>query len=172
MTVSMYQISIPGIVRILNSISGIIDKAVAHCEARKIDPAVMINFRLAADMLPFSKQIQIMTDQAKGMAGRLAGVEIPKYADTETTFAELKARIARTVDYLNSFKPAQIDGSEDKEIVLKAGLDMKFKGLAYMTTFANPNIYFHAATAYDILRHLGVELGKRDFLANMDGQMT
>lgn len=172
MSVSMHQVSIPGTVRTLNSIIGIIDKAASHCEARKIDPSVMINFRLAADMFPFARNIQIMTDQAKGMAAQLAGVEIPNYPNEETTFDELNARIKKTVDYLNSFKPEQIDGTEDKDIVFKGNVvAMKFKGLGYVTTFVQPNVYFHAVTAYNILRHLGVEIGKLDFLAHVDGQV-
>jgi len=165
MSVSMYDVAIPGTIRILNHMSAIIDKAAAHCGPRKIDPAVIINYRLAANMFPFSRQIQIMTDQVKGMGARLSGQDVPSYPDTETTFDELKARIAKTIAFLNTITPAQLEGSEAREIVIKAGgSEFRFKGLAYVTDFYLPNFYFHAATAYDILRHAGVELGKRDFI--------
>ncbi len=165
MSFSMYQASVPPVVQILSSLSAILDKAAAHCATRKIDPAALTNFRLAPDMFPFSRQVQIVTDQAKGMAARLAGVEVPAYPDTETTFAELNARIAKTLDFVKSFPANRIDGSENKEIVLKVGgNEMKFTGSQYLVHFVLPNFYFHAATAYDILRHCGVELGKRDFL--------
>ena len=165
MSLSMYQAGIPVIVRYLNNLSTLIDKAAAHCAARKIEPAVLVNFRLTPDMFPFARQVQIATDQVKGMAARLAGVDIPSYADTEATFDELKARIAKTVAYLNSFKPEQINGTENKEIVLKAGTaEFKFKGDDYLVGFVLPNFYFHVTTAYAILRHCGVEVGKRDYL--------
>ena len=165
MTLSMYQAGIPVVTRYLNNLSTLIDKAAAHSAARKIDPAVLVNFRLTPDMLPFSRQVQIATDQVKGMAARLAGVEVPSYPDTETTFDELKARIAKTVAYLGTFKADQIDGTEDKEITLKAGAaEFKFKGDDYLVGFVLPNFYFHVTTAYAILRHCGVEIGKRDFL--------
>lgn len=165
MTMSMYQAGTPAIIHSLNALSAIIDKAAAHCAARKIDQLVIINYRLAPDMLPFARQIQIATDGAKGMAARLAGVEVPSYPDTETTFDDLKARIAKTVAYLKSFTPAQIDGTEDKAITMKAGPnELKFTGSQYLTTFVLPNFYFHVTTAYAILRHCGVDIGKRDFL--------
>lgn len=165
MSFSIYQASVPAVLQILSSLSNILDKAVAHCEARKIDPAILINYRLAPDMFPLSRQVQIVTDQAKGMAARLGGAEVPSYADTEVSFSDLKARIAKTIEFVKSFKPGQIEGSEDKEIVLKVGgNEMKFKGGQYLTHFVLPNLYFHAATAYDILRHCGVPLGKKDFL--------
>jgi len=165
MPVSMHQIAVPPILQVLASMSGVLDKAAAHCEARKIDPAVLVNFRLAPDMFPLSRQIQIMTDQAKGMAARLAGAEVPVYADAEASFADLKARIAKTIDFVKSFTPDRFEGSEDRDIVIKAGgTELKFKGRQYLTGFVFPNFYFHATTAYDILRHCGVEIGKRDFL--------
>lgn len=165
MSLSMYQAGIPVVTRYLNNLSTLIDKAAAHCAARKIDPAVLVGFRLSPDMLPFGRQVQIATDQVKGMAARLAGVEVPSYPDTETTFDELKARIAKTVAFLNTFKADQIDGTEDKEITLKAGAaEFKFKGDDYLIGFVLPNFYFHVTTAYAILRHCGVEIGKRDFL--------
>lgn len=168
MTVSLYDVSVPAMINTLESVSGLIDKAAAHCAARKIDPSVLVNYRLAADMLPFSRQIQIMTDGAKGMGARLTGAEVPSYPDTETTFDELKARIAKTIAYLKGFKPEQFIDAAGRDIALKAGpTELKFKGLAYLTTFVLPNFHFHATAAYAILRHAGVEIGKRDFLGKI-----
>jgi hypothetical protein len=166
-TISMYQASAPRFVNTLRNLSGILDKAQAYVDAKKVDPAVLTGYRLFPDMLPMSRQVQIATDTAKGAVARLAGVEIPKYEDTEQTFADLKARIAKTIDFIDTIKPAQIDGTEDKEIVLKlGGNDTKFMGMQYLLGFAQPNFYFHVTTAYDILRHNGVEIGKRDYLGN------
>ncbi|MEA1674052.1 DUF1993 domain-containing protein [Nitrospirillum sp. BR 11163] len=165
MSLSMYQASVPVFLRLLGNLSAILDKAVAHAEAKKIDPAVLVNARLAPDMHPLARQIQIASDAAKGAAARLAGVEIPSFADTESTFADLQARIAKTVDFLKSVTPAQIDGSEERTITLKIrGEDVPFPGQAFLLFFAIPNFFFHVTTAYDILRHNGVELGKMDFL--------
>jgi hypothetical protein len=165
MSVSMYQASAPRFAHMLKALSGVLDKAQAHCDAKKIDPLALTSFRLYPDMFPLARQVQIACDSAKGAVARLAGAEIPKHEDTEKTFEELKARIAKTIEFINSFKPAQIDGSEAKEIVLKLrGNDVKFAGAAYLLGFAWPNVYFHATTSYNILRHNGVELGKADFL--------
>jgi hypothetical protein len=165
MSFSMYQAAVPPVLQILGSVSAILDKAAAHCAARKIDPAALLTFRLSPDMFPLSRQVQTMTDQAKGMAARLAGVDVPSWADTETSFDDLKARIAKAVAFVKSITPAQIDGSEDKPITIKAGgNELKFTGRQYLTGFVFPNFYFHATTTYNILRHCGVELGKRDFL--------
>ena len=140
----------------------------AHAGNRKIDPEVLLNYRLAPDMLPFVRQIQIAADLAKGAAARLAGVEVPRHDDTEKTFADLKARLAKTVAFVQSFKPDDIDGSEDREIRLTLGEHtMNFKGQPYLVHFVMPNFYFHCTTAYDILRHCGVELGKRDFIGTI-----
>lgn len=167
MNISMHQASAPRFANILGNLSAILDKAQAHADARKIDPAVLLGCRLFPDMFPLTRQVQIATDTAKGAVARLAGVEIPKYEDTEQTFAELKARIAKTIDYVRSFKPAQIDGSEGREIVLKlGGREVKFTGMQYLLGHATPNFYFHVTTAYDILRHNGVEIGKRDYIGN------
>ncbi len=161
----MYQASAPRFAAMLKNLSAILDKAAAHAEARKIDPLVLTSARLYPDMFPLSRQVQIACDGAKGAMARLAGVEIPKHEDTEKTFEELKARIAKTVAFIESFKPAQVDGTEDRDIVLKLrGKDAAFKGLPYLLGFAYPNFYFHVTTAYSILRHNGVELGKGDFL--------
>lgn len=167
MNITMYQASAPRFVNTLNNLSAILDKAQAHAEAKKIDPLALTVFRLYPDMLPMTRQVQIACDAAKGVIARLAGVEVPKHEDTEQTFAELKARIAKTIEFIKAIKPAQIDGTEDKEITLKiGGQDMKFNGMQYLLGFACPNFYFHVTTAYNILRHNGVELGKRDYLGN------
>ncbi|HTQ73813.1 MAG TPA: DUF1993 domain-containing protein [Burkholderiales bacterium] len=167
MAISMYQASVPRFANILKNLSAILDKAQAHVEARKIDPAALMNFRLYPDMLPMKRQVQIACDTAKGAVARLAGVEVPRHDDTEETFAELKARIAKTIDLIQTFKPAQIDGSEEKNIHLKLGQrEVDFRGMQYLLGHAIPNFYFHVTTAYDILRHNGVDLGKRDYIGN------
>jgi hypothetical protein len=168
MTISMYSLSAPRFVNTLKNLSAILDKAQAYVEAKKIDPTALTSFRLYPDMLPMSRQVQIATDTAKGAVARLSGIEIPKYEDTEKTFPELKARIAKTIEFIDSVKPAQIDGSEAREITMKlGGNDVKFPGLQYLLGHAYPNFYFHVTTAYDILRHNGVEVGKRDYLGNI-----
>ena len=168
MSLSMYQASIPAFVQMLNNLSAIMDKAEAHARSREIDPEVLLNYRLAPDMLPFVRQIQIAADLAKGAAARLAGVEVPKHDDTEKTFADLKARLAKTVTFVQSFKPSDIDGSEDREINLTLGEHkMSFRGQPYLVRFVVPNFYFHCTTGYDILRHCGVDLGKRDFIGTI-----
>ena len=165
MKISMYQASAPRFAHSLKSLSAILGKAQAHCEAKKIDPQVLVSARLYPDMFALARQVQIACDSAKGAVARLAGMEIPKHEDTEANFAELQARIQKTLDFIAALKPAQIDGSEDKDIVLKLrGRDVEFKGMAYLLGFVHPNFYFHAATAYNILRHNGVEIGKTDFL--------
>jgi hypothetical protein len=165
MSLSMYQASVPTILHFLDNLSAIIDKAAAHCEARKIEPSVMITARLYPDMFPMVRQVQIATDQAKGMAARLAGIDIPSFPDEEASFDDLRARIAKTVEFVKSVPPSRIDGSEDKEIVLTVGgVERKFKGRDYLFNFVLPNFYFHTTTAYGILRHNGVEIGKKDFL--------
>ncbi|HEY8069883.1 MAG TPA: DUF1993 domain-containing protein [Burkholderiales bacterium] len=167
MTISMYQASAPRFANTLKNLSAILDKAKAHAEARKIDELVLTSARLYPDMFALARQVQIACDSAKGAVARLAGVEIPKHEDSEKTFDELKERIARTLAFIATVKPAQIDGSEEKDIVLKLqGKDVPFKGQQYLLGFAWPNFYFHVATAYNILRHNGVELGKRDFIGN------
>jgi hypothetical protein len=163
----MYQASVPRFANILKNLSAILDKAQAHAEAKKIDPLVLSNARLYPDMLPMKRQVYIACDTAKNAVARIAGVEPPKHEDVEETFAELKARIAKTLDFVQTFKPAQIDGSEDKAIHLKLGQrEVDFKGMQYLLGHALPNFYFHVVTAYDILRHNGVEIGKRDYLGN------
>ena len=165
MTISMYQASAPRFVNILRNLSAIIDKAEAHCAAKKIEPSALTTARLYPDMFPFTRQVQIACDTAKGAVARLAGVDIPKHEDTEQTFAELKARIAKAIDFVESVSAGKIDGSEDKEIVLqmRSG-ERRFKGMQYLLGHAYPNFYFHVTTAYNILRHNGVEVGKADFI--------
>lgn len=169
MHLSMYQASIPVFIRGLNNLSTILSKAEAHAGARKIDPSVFINARLAPDMYPLSRQVQIATDGVKGCAARLAGIEIPSYEDNETTFAELQARIAKTIGFLKSVTAAQIDGSEERKVTLKMrSREVDFMGQPYLLTFVLPNFYFHLTTAYNILRHNGLEIGKPDFIGSFD----
>lgn len=165
MTLSLYQASVPVCIRALNNLAAILKKAEVHAAEKKIDPGVFITARLAPTMYPLSRQIQIATDIAKGGAARLAGVENPSYADTETTFDELQARLAKTIAFLQTIKAEQVDGNEDKDIKLKVGgRELEFKGQAYLLTFVLPNVFFHVTTAYAILRHNGVELSKADYL--------
>ena len=167
MTISMYQASVPRFVNILGNLSGILDKAQAHVDAKKLDAATLTTFRLFPDMLPMVKQVQIACDTAKGLVARLAGVEIPAFADDETTLAELKARIAKTIAFIQSVPADKIDGTEDKDIVTKRGdKETHYKGMQFLLGHAVPNVYFHVTTAYNILRHNGVEIGKRDYLGN------
>ena len=163
----MYEASVPRFAAMLRNLSAILDKAQAHCDARKIDPASLTSFRLFPDMFPFTRQVQVACDAAKGAAARLAGIDVPKHEDSEQSFVDLKTRIAKTLDFIESVKPAQLEGSEDRTVTIKLrGEDVKFRGRQYLFNFAWPNFYFHVTTAYDILRHNGVELGKRDFLGN------
>lgn len=169
MTISMYEASIPVFVQMLGNLKALLEKGAAHAAARKFDPAILVNSRLAPDMFPLSRQIQIASDAAKGAAARLSGTEAPKFEDNETTLPELIARIDKTVDYLKSFRPAQIDGSEERSIVVKTSRrDFSFTGLAYLRYWALPNFFFHVTTAYNLLRHNGVEIGKADFLGALD----
>lgn len=165
MALGMYQASIPAFVKMLNVLTAILDKAEAYAAERKIAPEVLLNWRIAPDMYPLTRQIQLTSDFAKGAAARLAGKEVPKYADEESAFAELKARIAKTLAFVQGFGPNDIDGSETRDVTLTVGgQEIRFKGEAYLVHFVLPNFYFHAATAYDIVRSFGVPVGKRDFL--------
>jgi hypothetical protein len=167
MTISMYQASVPRFVNILGNLSNILDKTQVHVDAKKLDSATLTTYRLFPDMLPMSKQVQIACDTAKGVVARLAGVEIPAYEDNEKTLADLKARIAKTIAFIQTVTPGQIDGTEDKEIVIKRGdKETHYKGMQFLLGHALPNVYFHVTTAYNILRHNGVEIGKRDYLGN------
>ena len=165
MTISMYQASVPCFVRTLGNLSAILDKAQAHVDAKKLDPAALTAYRLFPDMLPMTKQVQIACDTVKSAVARLAGLEIPVHEDNEKTLAELQARIAKTLVFVQSVTPAQIDGTEEKDIVVKRGdTETHYKGLQFLLGNALPNFYFHVTTAYNILRHNGVEIGKRDYL--------
>jgi len=167
MAVSMYQVSVPVFIRMLSNLIAILEKAEAHCAQRKIDPAALIGFRFYPDMYPFSKQIQIATDAAKNGSAYLAGAEPPRSESVEQTFADLIDRVKKTIDYVNGFSPEQIDGSEEREISIRRGeTTLTYKGQEYLLNRVLPNFFFHITTAYDMLRHNGVELGKKDYLGN------
>jgi uncharacterized protein len=165
MTISMYEASAPAFQRMLTNLKGIVDKAAAHAAAKKIDESVLLNARLFPDMLPMGRQVHIAADFAKGCCARLAGIEVPKYEDNEKTLADFQARIDKTLAFIASIKPEQINGSEEREInITIGGNPVSFKGQPYLVHFALPNFYFHLTTAYAILRHNGIEIGKGDFL--------
>lgn len=164
---TVYEASVPRFANILRNLAAILDKAQAHVEAKKIDPLALTQARLFPDMFTLARQVQTACDSAKGAVARLAGVEIPKHEDVEQTFPELKARIAKTLDFIESVPKAKLDGAEGREVTLKfRGQDTKFGALQFLFGFAYPNFYFHVATAYGILRHNGVEVGKRDYIGN------
>lgn len=164
MSISMYQASVPVLVRSLSNLATILEKGAAHAEAKKIDPTVLINMRLYPDMFALGRQVQIASDIARKGTARLAGIEAPPVEDKETTFAELITRLQNSIAYLKTFTPEQIDGSEKKLIALPMrDRTINFEGLSYLLYFVQPNVYFHVTTAYAILRHCGVELGKLDF---------
>ncbi|MFZ3087759.1 MAG: DUF1993 domain-containing protein [Methylotenera sp.] len=162
---SIYDATIPPLKRTLTNLSAILKKGKAYADAKKVEHQVLLNARLFIDMYPLTRQVQIATDMSKGAAARLAGVEVPKYEDNETTFAELQARITKTIAFLDSIQPAQLEGSETRDITIPVrNTDLKFTGQNYLLKWVIPNVYFHVTTAYNILRHNGVELGKQDFL--------
>ena len=165
MPISLYDVSIPVLTRGLSNMSSFLDKAAIHAEAKKYDTSVLAQARLAPDMHPLARQVQITCDTAKGAGARLAQIEVPKHADTETTFAELKARIAKTMEFLKTITPAQLQGGESRDIEIKfPNGSWKFTGIGYLTDFVLPNFYFHLAMVYALLRNNGVEVGKADFL--------
>jgi len=165
MSLTMHQISIPVFIRALNNLSTLLDKAVAHAEENKLDPDTLLTARLFEDMYPLTGQIQRASDAAKFGAARLSAIQPPSFADEETTFPQLQERIAKTIAFLDTVTPAQLDGSAEREIVIKLrGNETTFTGQAYLLTFALPNFLFHVTTAYDILRHKGVKIGKMDYL--------
>jgi uncharacterized protein len=165
MSISVYDVCVPGLIRGLTNMSAFLDKAAAHAEVRKFDSMVLAQARLFPDMHPLARQVQIACDTAKGAGARLAQVEVPKHPDTETTFAELQARIAKTVDFLKTVTPAQMQGAESRSIEIKfPNGAWKFTGLSYLTDFVLPNFYFHVSMVYALLRNNGVEVGKGDFL--------
>lgn len=169
MTVSLYDVAAPLLRTQLTALAAVLDKGAAFAEAKKIEPAVLLNSRLAPDMFALTRQVQIATDIARGGMARLAGLEPPKEEDGETSFAQLGARIQRTLDYINGVSPAALEGAEKREVTLKqrAG-DITMSGIKYLLWFVIPNVGFHCTTAYNILRHNGVEVGKRDFLGPKD----
>lgn len=165
MTVSMYKVSIPRFIHALRNLGAILDKAQAYAEAKKVDASVLPTARLYPDMLPLTSQVQIACDSAKGAACRLSGVTNPVFEDNEKTLPDLKARVEKTIAFLETIKPEQIDGTEDKELIVKVGgNDTKFGGMQFLLGRSIPNFFFHVTTAYNILRHNGVEVGKRDYL--------
>ena len=165
MPLSMYQASAPVFVTTLNNLAAILKKGEDHARERKIEESVLLGWRFAPDMYPLARQVQLATDFAKGATARLAAAEVPKYADDEASFPALEQRIAKTVTFIESFRPADIDGSEERDITLTVGgQGLRFKGQPYLLHFALPNFYFHVTTAYDLLRACGVAIGKRDYL--------
>lgn len=162
---SFYDSTVPAYLQILGALSGILGKAEAHCKAKNIQEDVLLSARLYPDMFPLTRQIQTACDFAAKGCARLTGSEVPNTPDTERSFADLQARIAKTVDYVKSYKPAQFDGADARDVTFPAGgANMTMKGQQFLSSFSFPNFYFHAATAHGILRHNGVEIGKRDFL--------
>ena len=165
MSFSMYEALVPPVTHMLGSYSGFLTKAENYAKEKGVDPSSYLGARLYEDMLPLTKQVQIATDNAKGAAARLAGVEIPKFEDNEKTFPELQARLDKTIAFLDTLTEAQFEGAEGRDIVLQLrDRKMEFKGDVYLTQWANPNVYFHITTAYALLRHGGVEIGKKDYL--------
>jgi hypothetical protein len=166
MNISMYNASVPVFKQMLGALDGVLAKAEAYTAEKKLDPSVLVHSRLFPDMFPLSRQVQIACDFAKGVPARLAGVEMPVHEDNEQTLAELRARIASTIAFIDGIDPAKIAGSEDREITLRPGTprERTFKGLAYLTTYGLPNFFFHVTTAYALLRHNGVVVGKPDYL--------
>lgn len=168
MSLSMYEASIPVFTRMLGNLSVILDKAAAHAEVQGIDPGVFICARLAPDMFPLARQVQIATDSVKGCAARLAELEVPAFADTEASFPELQERIARTLGFIREIRPEKLEGSAARTVVLKMrGNEVSFTGQDFLLNFSLPNFYFHLTTAYNILRHNGVKIGKMDFLGGI-----
>lgn len=169
MNISIYHATVPVMIHMLGNMSEFLKKAEAHCQESEIDPAALIGFRLYPDMLPFKNQVYIATDVAKGFAARMAGLEVPTFEDTEATFPDLIGRVGKTVAILESVKPEQVDGKEDTAIRLDLRVaTLEYSGLDYINYFLLPNFYFHMTTAYNMLRHNGVELGKRHFLGKPD----
>ncbi|MDH4564154.1 DUF1993 family protein [Pseudomonas sp. BN411] len=168
MSLSMYEASIPVLTRMLGNLSNLLKKGEANAQVRSIDPKVFIDSRLAPDMYPLARQVQIASDMAKGCAARLAGVEVPSWQDTENTFDELQARIAKTLDFIKGIDAAKLEGSETRTVVLKMRSgEISFSGRDYLLGFAMPNFYFHVTAAYAILRHNGVDVGKMDYLGGV-----
>jgi len=173
MSLSLYQVAIPSLQRGLRQLSHVLERGARHAAEAGLDPATLIQGRLAPDMLPLAAQVQRVSDTAKGTGERLSGVPSPKLPDTEQTFDELQARIQATADYLASLTPEQVDGGATREITLKFGkLGTRLEGVDYLLQFGLPNFYFHVVTAYDILRHHGVPVGKLDYLGPIGTPIT
>lgn len=166
MTISLYAASLPVFKQMLNSMDAVLGKAEEHVVAKNIDPNALLQARLFPDMFPLARQVQVATDFARGVSARLAGVEVPKFDDGQQTFADLRELIAKTLGFIEGFTPEQIDGHEDREIVTRPGTpkEKKFNGQSYLLSYGLPQFFFHVTTTYAILRHNGVELGKRDFM--------
>jgi hypothetical protein len=168
MALSMFQASVPVITQLLNGLAGVVDKAASHVAEKKLEESALLQYRLFPDMFTLGRQIRQATDFGRNAPGRLAGVELPAFPDADASFAEAKARIAKSLDFVKGFSPAQIDGTEDKDITWMAGQrEMSFKGQAYLLHFCLPHFFFHCTTAYNIMRHNGVELGKRDYMGSL-----
>jgi uncharacterized protein len=171
MSLSIHDASVPVLARALSNLAGIVDQGRLHAESEKIDPAVLLGMRLYPNMFAFTRQVQVVSDTAKGCMARLAGVEAPKYEDTESSFAELKQRIDKTLSFVKGFEPRQLEAAESRAVVIKfPNNTLNFKnGWDYLLTFVLPNVYFHCAMAYGVLRHGGVKLGKSDYLGSIGG---
>ena len=169
MKISVQAVTVDLFTQSLTNLSALLEKGLAHATARKFDPSVLLNSRLAPDMFPLSRQVQIACDSAKNSVSRVAGLEPPRFEDNEKTIEELRARIARTIEYIKGVPASALEGSEDRDIRVPVGPDrfLDFKGLAFVQRWAIPNVFFHITTAYAILRHNGVEVGKRDFLGDV-----
>jgi uncharacterized protein len=166
MTIALYSASIPVFKQMLNSVGAILDKAEQHAAAKNIDPNVLLQARLFPDMFPLIRQVQIAADFARGVSARLAGVDVPKYDDSEATFADLQSLLVKTLAFINGFVPEQINGNEEREIITRPGTpkEKKFNGQSYLLNYGLPQFFFHVTTTYAILRHNGVEVGKRDYM--------
>ncbi|MFC7517894.1 DUF1993 family protein [Herbaspirillum sp. GCM10030257] len=166
MTIALYSASIPVFRQMLNSLSAILDKAELHATAKNIDPNVLLQARLFPDMFPLIRQVQIAADFARGVSARLSGVDVPTYEDNEVTFADLRSLLSKTLAFIDSFAPEQINGNEDREIITRPGTpkEKRFNGQSYLLNYGLPQFFFHVTTAYAILRHNGVEVGKRDYM--------
>ncbi|NEX60532.1 DUF1993 domain-containing protein [Noviherbaspirillum galbum] len=169
MPISMYEASVPVLKQFLGSLSGILSKAEQHAAERKLDPDALLQARLFPDMFALTRQVQIAADFAKGIAARLAGVEVPSFEDNEATFAELRARIDKTLAFIDGIRPEQMEGSETRQITLNPGTprERSFNGQVYLTQFGLPQFFFHVTTAYALLRHNGLPIGKKDYIGNV-----
>lgn len=170
MSIPVYDASVPVFAQVIEALIGLVDKAEAHAQAKKIEPSVLLGARLFPDMFPLVRQLQLSTDFAKGACARLAGVEVPSYQDTEASFADIRQRLKRTLEFMHALPKDKFAGAESRDVTVRvAGNQVTFKGQPYLLHFAMPNFFFHATTAYAIMRHCGIELGKRDFIGKVPG---